>query len=332
MGASSQLPRHYMPEHILVVDDNPVNVALLERILRQFDFQVEGVHSGVAALASLARRTPAIILLDVKMPDMDGFELLRQLRQQAETRSIPVLLVTGYAAAEDHDRAHDAGADAVIAKPINARDLVARVRTLLTLRRAWRDREAAEGVLCEWVRRIEARAPYKAGHGERVAAGLASLAPSLEWPEEELAALPWAALAHDVGHLGTPEALLLRKGRLSAAERTLVEQHAPRGEEMCAALGWLPGASLLIRHHHERWDGSGYPDGLRGEAIPRGARLLGMVDALDTLLMARPRHGAASLPQALARLDEETARGWWDPEMWPRVRQWALDGPKAVGA
>lgn len=312
-----------MPEPILVVDDNPVNVALLERILRHAGFEVEGAHSGAAALAAMARRRPAVLLLDVKMPDMDGFELLRQLRQAPETRALPVLLVTGYAAAEDHDRAYEAGAEAMITKPLNAPDLLARVRTLLGLRQARGEREEAEAALRDWARRVEARAPYKAGHGERVAAAVVAVAAGLGWPAEEQLALQWAALAHDLGHLATPEAVLLRRGRLSSEEREVVRQHPLHSEQMCAGLSWLRAALPAIRHHHERWDGSGYPDGLRGETIPRGARLLGLVDALDTLRMARPQRPAAGLAEALAQLEREAGRGWWDTELLAQLRRWA---------
>ncbi|HXE30558.1 MAG TPA: HD domain-containing phosphohydrolase [Terriglobales bacterium] len=302
-----------MPETVLVVDDNPVNVVLLDRILRTQHYQVQSASDAAGALAAIRRQAPDALLLDVKMPGMSGFELASELKRNPDTWRIPILLVTGYSQPEDHERAQQAGADDIISKPIHGPELLTRVRMLLSLRRAVLDLDGAETALLALARRIEGRNRFKIGHGERLAFCVGRLAERLGWPPEERRALERAAALHDIGHIATPEAMLLKKGKLTAKEWDVVRRHPAAGEEMCAPVRPFAASLPIIRHHHERLDGSGYPDGLRGDAIPRGARLFSLADAYDALTTARSYRAALPPARALVQLWREVERGWWEP-------------------
>jgi putative two-component system response regulator len=297
---------------VLVVDDNEPLRELLKDILTREGLSVITASDGQACLEATACSLPDLVLLDVRLPLMDGFEVCRRLKATPEFRFIPVVMITGLSALEDRIRGIEAGADDFLTKPINRHQLVARVKSLLALKSQIDELERTEAVLLTLARTIEAKDPYTQGHCERLAQLSASLGQRIGLPKEELVALWRAGIVHDIGKVAIPDTILLKPTRLSAEEWTLMRQHPAIGEEICRPLKSFRSVLPIIRHHHEKLDGSGYPDGLSGNQIPLTARILQIVDVYDALLTQRPYKAATTQDFALEVMKEEVAKGWWD--------------------
>jgi len=306
---------------ILIVDDNSAVRELLAELLRVQGFTVATAPDGAAALEEFSRRQPDLVLLDVVMPGMDGFDVCRQLKQDPEHRLIPVVMVTGLSATEDRVRGIEAGADDFLSKPVDRTELFARVRSLLSLKAHTDELERAESVLYALARSIEGKDPYTEGHCERLSEFSARLGARVGLPEEQLTALRRAGTVHDIGKVAVPDAILLKPGPLTAEEQVIMRQHPVVGERICAPLKSFRLVLPIIRHHHERLDGSGYPDGLKCDAIPLTARVLQLVDVYDALTTERPYKCAFSVPEALATMEDEVRKGWWDRDFFAEFRQ-----------
>ncbi len=298
---------------VLVVDDEGLHRAFMKDALEAEGHSVIVAESAEAALKVLASTRPDLMLVDVVMPGMDGIELCRQLKRRQATRLLPVVLVTGLKAAEDRIRGIEAGADDFLTKPVQLPELLARARALVLLKRYTDQLEHAEAVLYSLARGVEAKDPGLEGHCERLAQYAVALGEALGLDAEEVEALRRGALLHDVGKIGIPDAILTKPGPLSAGEWKVMRQHPVIGERICLPLNSMASVLPIIRHHHERWDGSGYPDGLAGEAIPLLARILHVADVFDALTTSRPYQGPLNPADALAVLREEAARGQHDP-------------------
>ncbi|MDD5558478.1 HD domain-containing phosphohydrolase [Candidatus Methylomirabilis sp.] len=298
---------------ILVVDDNPQNVELLTVLMQAEGYEVVVAADGLEALAQVAAFPPDLILLDIMMPKLDGYAVCRRLKQEAPTRLVPIVLLTALGAEEARVQGIEAGADDFIMKPFSRAELRARVRSLLRLKAFTDELEYAEAMLLALSRTVEAKDPYTQGHCERLAAYSVALGRKLGLPPEELTALDRGGVLHDLGKIGIPDAILLKPSGLSEAEWVIMREHTVIGERICQSLRSLLRVLPIIRHHHERWDGSGYPDGLAGEAIPLTARILQIADIFDALMTARPYKPAWSLQTACNILRDEVACGWRDP-------------------
>jgi putative two-component system response regulator len=292
------------------VDDEPANVILVSRLMREFGYEVATATSGEAALEAVTLVRPDVILLDVKMPNLDGFETCRLLKGDAATRLIPVVLLTGLAEAEDRVRGIDAGADDFLTKPFVAAELRARVRALTRLKRYTDELDSAEAVILSLALTIEARDPYTQGHCERLAAYATALGARMGLRDDQQVALYRGGFLHDVGKIGIPDAVLLKRGPLDDAEFALMQQHAVIGDSLCRELRLLEEVRPIVRHHHERLDGTGYPDKLSGDRIPLLAQIMGIIDAYDAMTTERPYHAPMTPEQARHELREDAARGW----------------------
>ena len=295
---------------VLIVDDEQPNRALLMRVLIGEGYEAYTAETGAAALAAVAVDPPDLILLDVRMPGVDGFEVCRRLKHAAGTRLIPVVMVTALGDHAHRIRGIEAGADDFIAKPFDIEELRARVRSLVRLKRYTDELDSAEAIIRSLALTIEARDAYTEGHCERLAHYSVSLGRHLQAGEDEIAALERGGYLHDVGKIGVPDALLLKPSRLTAAEFELMKQHTIIGDRLCGELRSLRLVRLIVRHHHERLDGSGYPDGLRGDQIPLLAQIVGVADVYDAVTTSRPYRVARSSEHALAELAMEVARGF----------------------
>ena len=298
---------------VLVVDDSVQNVELLTALMQADGYEIVAAANGLEALAHVAASPPDLILLDIMMPKLDGYEVCRRLKQEASTRLIPIVLLTALAAEEARVQGIEAGADDFITKPFSRAELKARVRSLLKLKAFTDELEHAEAMLLVLGRIVEAKDPYTQGHCERLAAYSVALGQKLGLPPEELMALDRGGTLHDLGKIGIPDAILLKPGGLSEAEWAIMREHPVIGERICLPLRSLQRVLPIIRHHHERWDGSGYPDGLAGGAIPLTARILQVVDIFDAMRTARPYKPALSLKITCDSLRDEVVRGWRDP-------------------
>jgi putative two-component system response regulator len=298
---------------ILVADDNEAIREPLTELLRAQCYRVIAVDNGEQALIEMHTQPVDVALLDVIMPGLTGFSVCRALKSKAETRLIPVVLITGLGGAEDRIRGIEAGADDFLNKPVRKEELLARVRSLVRLKRHTDELENAETVLCSLALSIEAKDPYTEGHCDRLSRYSVRLGEKIGLNEDQLVALRRGGIVHDIGKVGVPEYILLKPGPLDTAERKIMEQHTVAGERICSPLRSFRSVLPIIRSHHEKQDGTGYPDGMKGGDIPLVARVLQTVDIYDSLTTERPYRKALSQEQALTIMWEETRRGWWDP-------------------
>ena len=332
------------PPLILIVDDNPENLSVVgELLLPRHAVRVANSGARALQLARLAPR-PDLILLDVMMPGMDGFAVLRALRDNPETADIPVVLLTALDSAEDEERGLVLGAADYLTKPVRPAVLLARVARLLVQRSDHRRQRAdmqqlaadlqqqqatlvraRDDTLQALLQMLDLRDPDAARHRLRTQAYLRSLCKALRrnprfaglMDEREVQLVLHAAPLHDIGMLAIPDRVLDKPGPLDAAERQLVQRHARLGADLLAHLAqapWLPWAREIALGHHERWDGQGYPSGLAGDAIAWPLRLLAVVDTYDALTVRRPHRPALVHADAKAAVAAERARQF-DPDV-----------------
>jgi putative two-component system response regulator len=270
---------------------------------------VQTACDGLSALRSLDHFSPDLILLDVQMPGLDGFEVCRLIKDHPATRLTPVVLITGLSDRESRIRGIEAGADDFIHKPFDAGELTARVRSLLRLKRYTDDLESAESVITSLALTVEARDAYTNGHCQRLADYATMLGGQLGLTEIEGQALRRGGYLHDLGKIGIPDSILLKPTALTPAEYEAMKQHTVIGDTLCGNLRSLALVRPIVRHHHERLDGSGYPDGLRGDEIPLLAQIISIVDAYDAITTNRPYRNARSGGEAIAELRADVAHG-----------------------
>ena len=287
---------------MLVVDDVAANVELLKSMLTREGYSVVTASDGEEALAMVASAHPDLVLMDVLMPKLSGYEVCERIKLNPATRLTPVVLITAL-----HERQHriqgiNAGADDFLTKPVDAHELKARARSLVRLKRYTDDLDSAESVIMSLALVIEARDAYTDGHCQRLAAYATTFGTALKLGEEELAALFRGGYLHDVGKIGIPDEILLKAGRLSESEYLRIKDHPVIGDRLCGELRSLRQVRPIVRHHHERLDGSGYPDGLKGDAIPLLAQIMGIVDVYDAITTARPYKSAATADEGYAEL------------------------------
>ena len=300
---------------ILVADDNWANLELLSGLLQVEGYEVLSVVDGGQALEVIRSRPVDLILLDVRMPELDGFEVCRQVKSSSDTRLIPVVLVTASTAGSDRIEGIECGADDFLNKPINREELLARVRSLLRLKQFTDELENAETVLFSLALSIEAKDPYTEGHCDRLSQYSVVLAERLDLPSELRIALRRAGTVHDIGKVAVPEHVLLKPGPLTPEEWRVMKQHPLVGEHICAPLKSFRHVLPVIRSHHEKLDGSGYPDGLKGDEIPMTARVLQVVDIYDALTTSRPYRKALPARDTFALMRKEVERGWLDASL-----------------
>ena len=273
-------------------------------------YSVVTASDGEEALAMVESTHPDLVLMDVMMPKLNGYDVCEKIKRNPATRLTPVVLVTALHERERKIEGINAGADDFLTKPVDPHELKARASSLVRLKRYTDDLDSAESVIMSLALVIEARDAYTDGHCQRLAAYATALGTALQLSEEELAALFRGGYLHDVGKVGIPDELLLKTGRLNESEYGRIKEHPLIGDRLCGELRSLRQVRPIVRHHHERLDGSGYPDGLKGDAIPLLAQIMGIVDVYDAITTTRPYKTAATADQAYAELMDEVARGW----------------------
>ncbi|MFE4107027.1 HD domain-containing phosphohydrolase [Almyronema epifaneia] len=303
------------PAKVLVVDDHAASRMTAVALLSVEGYEVIEAYSGPSALRAVANSKPDLILLDVMMPGMDGFEVCRNLKQDDQTRLIPVVFVTALYDRQARLRGIEAGGDDFLTKPFDQLELSARVKSLVHQKRLNEDLDHAEQVLFSLARTIESRDPNTGDHCERLIQLGQAFGEFLQLSRSQIRDLIWGSYLHDIGKVGIPDAVLLKTSGFTEAERAIMREHVIIGERICQPLRTMRGVLPIIRHHHERWDGSGYPDGLVGNNIPLLAQVFQLIDIYDALTSERPYKPAYSPEKALQTLWREVGRGWRSPEL-----------------
>jgi putative two-component system response regulator len=295
---------------VLVVDDIASNLRLIKQLLIRQGYDVVTASDGREGWEAVVRESPDVVLSDIRMPAADGFELCGQIKRTPARRLIPVVLMTAAAENDDRVRALEAGATDLLNKPVDQTELRARVRALMEFKRSLDDLESAEAVLRSLALTIEARDPDTEGHCVRLAGHATAVGRALGLSREQLTTLERGGYFHDIGKIAVPDTILLKDGPLSGDELVVMQQHPVVGDRLCGDLRTLQAVRPIVRWHHERLDGSGYPDGLRGDQIPLLAQIVGIVDVYDALTSRRPYRAACSHDQACLELREQARRGW----------------------
>lgn len=307
---------------ILAVDDTPASLRLLTEILKEEGYEVRSAISGELALRAATSNPPDLMLLDIRMPEMDGYEVCRRLKAQAATRDVPVIFVS--AVSEMDEKLHGFGVGAVdfVTKPYQHEELLARVRTHLELNRlrhhledlvAERTAELKESEkklktslldsITALAAIVEMRDPYTAGHQRRVAQLAIAIARELRLPEEQVEGVHLAGVVHDVGKIRVPAEILSKPGRLTELEMAIIREHAQNGYEILKSIDFPWPIAQIVRQHHERQDGSGYPQGLRSEQIMLEARIVAVADVVEAMSSHRPYRPALGTDCALQEME-----------------------------
>jgi putative two-component system response regulator len=300
---------------VLVVDDKLDTLLLLRELLSSKGYDVVTAAQAEEAEEKVHSEKPDLVLLDVVMPGKSGYELCRELKEDPFTRLIPVVMITGLSDRDDRIRGIEAGADDFLNKPVYPEELFARVKSLLKLKEFTDELENAESVLVALALGIESRDPYTGNHCERLAHYASDLGQHIGLDNEAIIALKRGGYLHDLGKVSIPDEILKKGTRLTPEEWELMKQHPLIGESICRPLKSFRNVLPIIRHHHEHWDGSGYPDQLKHYNIPLLARILQVADVYDALRTARPYKPALTHEEAERTMMSEAQRGLWDPEL-----------------
>jgi putative two-component system response regulator len=299
---------------VLVVDDSAANRELIEACLADVDCRVRLAGDGPSALAAIESGAPDLVLLDVQMPGMDGYTVCKRIKSNPALRLVPVVMITALDRSQDRVQALEAGADDFMSKPVERMELVARVQSALRQKSLYDRLDSAEQVIFSLAAAVEAKDSYTERHTNRVAESARYLGTRLGLPQDDLDALYRGGIIHDIGKIGVPDSVLLKPGPLDSSELVLMRAHPEIGENIVRPL--RSGSDLLpiVRHHHEAFDGHGYPDGLRGAGIPLLARIVAVCDAFDALTNDRPYRRRLSEHEAIAILNGGAGRQW-DPQL-----------------
>jgi putative two-component system response regulator len=301
---------------LLLVDSLTVNRNLVKATLRaagQYEFFEAA--TGRAALEILDEHPIDLVILDLTLPDMSGPDFCRRMKSNRRTQLVPILMFTSMHGPEHEVVGIDAGADEYLTKPLYPSVLRARVRALLRHKATVDSLDEAETILFALAQAVEARDSYTAEHCQRLATYSVALGVALGLSRPELVALYRGGFLHDIGKISIPDSILHGRHKLTEEEWDVMKQHTLRGEEICRPMKSLAPVLPIIRSHHEKWNGTGYPDGLKGEQIPLLARILQIVDIFDALVTERTYKPAFTLDEAIRVLEEEASRGWRDPEL-----------------
>ena len=313
---------------LLVVADQSTRDDWRELLAEQ-GYDIVEIGIGDRAPELCVHLRPDLVLIDASLPDVSGFEVCRRLKEDPRNRLTPMLMITSFSGEQNFSRAQAAGADDLWEPHPSRWEALTRVQSLMQIK-SYID-EQGEAVLVSLARSLEARDPYTRGHCERISSAAVGFGRKIGLSSDQLDTLYVAGIVHDVGKVMVPDSVLMKPGHLDTEEMKIIRQHPVEGERICSPIKSLRRVLPIIRHHHERMDGSGYPDGLRGETIPLTARVLQIVDIYDALTTDRPYRPAFSAQQALTTMFEESDLGKLDEDLMRIFPNYAI-APQAVRA
>ena len=319
MSAPSSLVTRIPPPdesagRVFVVDDDEQVRSLMRRLLTRSGYAVEEFGVGATALEAIRERPPDLVLLDLQLPDASGNDILAEIRDNPSTRLLPVVMMTGHGTRDDRLRAQRTGVTDFLTKPVAADELLPRVKSLVLLKHFADEHEHAERVILTLAKTIDARDSYTAGHSGRVAQYACDAAGKLGLKAAEIEDIRRGALFHDIGKIVVSDSVLKKFGPLTAEERLTINQHPVVGAELLSGMKTMRAILPIVYHHHERLDGSGYPDGISGGDIPHAVRIVSVADVFDALTTTRAYRPAMTFEQAWQEIDDEVAQGRLDPD------------------
>lgn len=309
--------RTALTPRILVLDSQDINRRVLRGILRSASYSISECRRASEAMQLLLNEKIDLVVVDMVLPEMSGIEFCRWLKAERRTQFIPVLMLTSVQGVENQIAGISSGADEFLTKPVNPAVVRARVQAMLEHKALIDSLEEAETILFALAQAVEQRDKGTGMHCQRLAAYSLIIGEALKLDKADLTALYRGGYLHDIGKICVPDAILFKKGSLTDEEWVIMRQHTTQGELICMPMRSLAPVLPIIRNHHERWDGTGYPDGLRGEEIPLLARILQVADIYDALTSVRSYKAAMTPEHAGQIMREELARGWRDPELVP---------------
>ena len=318
---------------ILVVDALDINRRLLKATLRADDYRILEATRPSQAFAILDSEKVDLVIVDMMMPEMSGHDFCQRLRGDRRTQLIPILMTTSVQGSDNEIDGLQSGADDFLLKPIKPNLARVRIRTMLRHKALIDSLEEAESILIALAQAVEHRDTYTGAHCERLATYSIVLAQAMGLSKEDQLTLFRGGYLHDIGKVTTPDAILFKPAKLTPEEWEVMRQHTVRGEQICRPMKSLSHVLPIIRNHHEKWDGTGYPDGLRGDDIPLLARVMQMADIYDALTTSRPYKVAFTHEQAIEIMREEAQKGWRDKELvylFSRISEgWSNEDPTA---
>ena len=314
MGPFISLVKEETPS-ILVVDDVRSNLELMEAVFLKEGYRVYTAEESNTAIDLFKQYPIDLAVLDVMMPGLDGFELCRKLKDMSGKRFFPVILLTALTDQKSRIKGIESGSDDFISKPFDILELTIKIKSLMKLKAVQEELEHSENIIIALAVAMEARDPYTKGHSTRVSKLSLDFTSFLDLPQKEQEKMKKAGILHDIGKIGISATLLRKPGALTEEEVEEIKKHAVLGEEICRPLVSMGAILPAIRHHHERWDGRGFPDRLSGQEIPIMARILSIVDSFDAMVSVRPYRERRSANTALEIMNSERYKGQWDPEL-----------------
>lgn len=300
---------------ILIADGSEVNRCLLRGMIKSPNYRILETGRATEAFAILEREHVDLVIVDLFLPEVSGPDFCWRLKSDRRTHLIPIIMLTSVQGVENEIQGLNSGADEFLSKPLHPAVVRTRVRAMLRNKAAIDTLEEAETILFALARAIEQRDRCTSGHCERLAELSIALGRAIGLSTADQMALHRGGYLHDIGKVAIPDAILFKPSPLTSEEWELMQTHTIRGEEICRHMKTLSSVLPIVRNHHERWDGSGYPDHLRGDHIPLLARILQLVDIYDALTTPRPYKRAYSHEEAIQVLEGEARRGWRDPEL-----------------
>ena len=307
------LPDTIKEDHILIVDDEIGIISILSEVLSFEGYKISSASGGKEAIEKTSNENPDLILLDLMMPEMDGFQVCQNIKSREETRHIPVVMLTALDGQAERLRGIEAGADDFLIKPVSRIELITKIKALIKIKHQYEDLESIENILFAFANLAEARDSYTGRHTARVSMYAQNLGRRIGLSHSSIEDLKRAGILHDIGKIGIPDHILNKQQSLTDEEFNILKNHSEIGYGICSHLKILKFVSKLVRWHHEKLDGSGYPDGISGEEIPVETRILSIADVYDSLMTDRPyRKSLSSKEAALGILIEESGKGWWD--------------------
>lgn len=297
---------------IVVADDSPTTTTIIKNLLVRQGYDVFTAGNGTEALSIIKLKAPSLAILDIAMPNLSGLEVCRAIKNNEQTRFIPVIILTSSDSKDDKNQAISVGANDYINKPYDKTELRLKVESLLKLKDAIDELENTGNIILALAKAVEAKDKYTEGHGERVSLISSKIARRIKLPEEQIKDIITAGMLHDIGKIGIPDTILNKPEKITDREFDLIKQHPIIGEEICSPIKSFSNIKNIIRHHHEKLNGTGYPDGLSGDAINIETRIISVSDIYDALTSSRLYRTPVDEETALKFLHTDVEKGELD--------------------